>query len=126
MKNRELWIIVALLAGFFLAVIAFNRVHRRQHVAATNVPASARPRYIGFGEFYDPFGIWPYGNGSNYSLFLNTNSGVPTTEVLSPGYRSAGTAPGNSLFGGGNGSSSNPSVGIGPGLGGGVGGGRGN
>lgn len=123
MKNKELWIIVSLLAGFFLAVFAFNRVHRRQHVIG-NVPPSAQPRYIGFGEFYDPYAIWPYGSNSNYSLFLDTNSGVPTTEVADPGYRSSGTAPGNSIFGGGNGAG--PSVGVGgAGLGGGVGGGGG-
>jgi hypothetical protein len=122
MKNRELWIILALIAGFFLAVIAFRRVHRHPSPASGRiVPPGAQPRYIGFGEFYDPYAIWPYGSNSNYSLFLDTNSGVPTTEVYSPGYRSVGTAPANPILGNGSGG-----VGIGPGMGGGVGGGRGN
>lgn len=105
-------IIVAGLAGIFLAVWAFRTRYGRQllspvtrieeRVTGIATPPAAQPRYVGFGEFYDPFAIWPFGASSNYQLFLNTNSGVPTTEVASPGIRTAATAPPMSLFAGNN------------------------
>lgn len=108
MNTRDIiWVAVAIVAGTVIAVFLFMFRYRlfRRHVHAgrtdaRETPPSAQPRYVGFGEYYDPYALWPYGPASNYQLFLATNSGVPASAVLSPGYRSAATAPASSLFGG--------------------------
>lgn len=119
MKNisAKQWGIIAacVLAGIFIAVWLYRTRYGRQllkpvakleaAIAGTpgNVtPPLAQPRYVGFGEYYDPFAIWPYGANSNYQLFLNTNSGVPTSQAASFGMRTAATAPASSLFAGNN------------------------
>jgi hypothetical protein len=117
-RNQQLWLIIAVVAGFALALFAFRRTHR--HGPLSNVPLSARPRYMIFGEYYDPYAIWPYGSNSNYSLFL-TNSGIPTTGVPSPGTLTPGNFPQNPVIGGGTVASSFGGNGIGAGVGGGRG-----
>lgn len=106
-RDEIMWIIGGLAVGLVIAVIAFRRKYRmlarkemRRSGDVRQTPPLALPRYIGFGEYYDPFAIWPYGPTSNYQLFLATNSGVPTSQTVSPGYRSAATAPPSSIFGG--------------------------
>lgn len=118
-KNQQFWLIIAVIAGFVLAVYTHRRVHR---MPVSNIPPSARPRYMIFGEYYDPYAIWPYGSNSNYSLFYS-NSGVPTTGVPSPGTLTPGNFPSSPLYGGGTvaGSFSGNGQGIGQGVGGGRG-----
>lgn len=102
-KSMWPWIILAVLAGFGLAVFAHRRAYGKPRVVS-NIPPSALPRYIGlggFGEYYDPYGIWPYGTNSAYSIL--TNSGVPTSAPIAPGARSVATAPQNSILSNGHG-----------------------
>lgn len=108
MKDQKtLWILLAIGAGFLLAVWAIRhgfrlRPRRGAVTGGTPVPPSAQPRWLApFGEFYDPYGMWPYGNNSTYAAWVvPSNSGVPTTSVASPGGRSPATGPLNPLVGG--------------------------
>lgn len=114
MNKNALWLIIAIFAGFALAVYSFRRAYRPRPVTA--IPVSARPRWLQFGDYWDPYSIWPYGPNSIYQFW--TNSGVPTTETVSLGSRSVITAPLNSLYAGNGGG-----PGVGPGVN--PGGGRG-
>lgn len=104
MSRRTGWLVLAVLAGFTGAIVVFRRAYRRREaVVYTNVPPSARPRYIVYGDAYDPYSTWPYGTGSSYGIVAGISNGAPTSVVAGGAGRSVATGPGNSIYGGGGG-----------------------